>query len=185
MGRLEGRAAAGLGPSSKSLFGTAAWLPGLLALVACSAPDTAFAWVYPEHRDIAIAAVEKLDPERRAEFDRLWREARITHEKRLCDQVADSEQSVTPACIDWAALSAISGDHSCSSQDLTAIVLQSEWILAVADVAAQLKLDLGRIDVLPSTEPVPGSKDPVVDLKRLDANRGRARRAGQRIADGR
>ena len=71
MERLEGRAAAGLGPSSRSLLGTAAWLPGLLALVAWSAPDTAYAWVYPEHRDIAVLAVEKLDPQRRAVFDSL------------------------------------------------------------------------------------------------------------------
>jgi hypothetical protein len=167
--------------------GAAAWLLWLLALVAWSAPNSAFAWVYPEHRDIAIAAVEKLDPERRAEFDRLWREARITHAKRLCDQVADSEQSVTPACIDWAALSAISGDHSCSSEDLTAIVLQSEWILSVADVAAQLKLDLERIDVLPPTEQVPGSKDPIVDFKRrMQTESARAKRINAlRTADNR
>ena len=42
---------------------------GVVALVWLSLPAAAFAWVYPEHRDIAIAAVEKLDPERRAEFD--------------------------------------------------------------------------------------------------------------------
>ena len=161
----------------------AARLPWVLALVACPA----FAWVYPEHRDIALAAVEKLDPERRAEFDALWREARTTQEKRLCDQGADSKQGLTPACIDWAALSGISGDHSCSSQDLTAIVLQSEWILWVADVAAQLKLDLARIDVLPPTEQVPGSKDPVVDFKRRMQTEGaRAERVNAlRTADNR
>ena len=187
MERLEGRAAAGLDPSSKSLLGTAAWLPWLLALVAWSAPDTTFAWVYPEHRDIAIAAVEKLDPERRAELDVLWQEARISYKKRLCDPVADSKQSVVPQCIDWPALSAISGDHSCSSQDLTAIVLQSDWILSVADVAAQLKLDLGRIDVLPPMEQVPGTKDPIVDFKRRMQTEGaRAERVNAlRTADNR
>ena len=39
---------------------------GVVALVWLSLPATAFAWVYPEHRDIAVGAVEQLDPERRA-----------------------------------------------------------------------------------------------------------------------
>lgn len=138
----------------------------VITMVSLSFTTAAYAWVYPEHRDIAVAAVEKLDPERRAAFDRLWREARITQEKRLCDSGADAKQSVTPECIDWAALTAIAGDHSCSSQDLTKNVLESNWILGVADVAAQLKLDLSRIDVLPPTEQVPGSKDPIVDFQR-------------------
>ena len=63
----------------------------------------AHAWVYPEHRDIAVLAVEKLDAERRALFDRLWGEARAGNEQRLCAQGADSQQGVAPACIDWAA----------------------------------------------------------------------------------
>ena len=189
MKKLEtsARAAARLDRSSRSLFRTAAWLPALLAFAAWSAPDTAFAWVYPEHRDIAIAAVEKLDPERKAELDALWHEARIKQEKRLCDPVADTKQSVTPSVHRLARASGISGDHSCSSQDLTAIVLQSDWILSVADVAAQLKLDLGRIDVLPPMEQVPGSKDPIVDFKRRMQTEGaRAERTNAlRTADNR
>ena len=57
---------------------TAVALPLLLALLICAAAREATAWVYPEHRDITIAAVEKLDPAHRAVFDRLWREARVT-----------------------------------------------------------------------------------------------------------
>lgn len=136
------------------------------AFAICIASGHASAWVYPEHRDIAVKAVDNLDPARRAVFDDLWREARITHEKRLCEQGADSAQGVTPECIDWAGLTAIAGDHSCSSQDLTAIVLESGWILSVADVAAQLKMDLSRIDVLPPAQQVPGSRDPILDFKR-------------------
>ncbi len=45
---------------------------------------------------------------------------------------------LTPACIDWAALAAIAGDHSCSSQQMLDTVSQQDWILVVADVAAQL-----------------------------------------------
>src|SRR5678816_3138848 len=76
------------------------------------------AWVYPEHRDIAVRAVEKLDAERKSQFDRLWGEARAGHEKRLCAQGADTQQGVAPDCIDWAAFTAIAGDHSCSSSNM-------------------------------------------------------------------
>jgi len=140
-----------------------AWL---LALAVWGVADPAFAWVYPEHRDISIVAVEGLDSERRVQFDRLWNDARVGQEKRLCERGADSKQGVTPPCIDWAALSAIAGDHSCSSQDLTAVVLGSDWVLSVADVAAQLKIDLSRIDVLPPSSQIPGTKDVIADVRR-------------------
>jgi hypothetical protein len=141
-------------------------LISLFALAAGSAAGAAFAWVYPEHREIALLAVRALDAPRRAVFDALWGDARITQEKRLCEQGADAAQGLAPSCIDWAALSAIAGDHSCSSQEMTATVLQSDWILSVADVAAQLKLDLSKIDVLPPVSQAPGSEDLVTDLRR-------------------
>jgi hypothetical protein len=117
----------------------------LLALALVCATRPASAWVYPEHRDIAILGIEDLDPERKAQFDGLWADARIGHEKRLCEQGADSAQGVMPECIDWAAMSAIAGDHSCSSKQLFDTVSSSEWILEVAEVAAQLKVDLLRV----------------------------------------
>ena len=139
----------------------------LLGLLTLAAP--AGAWVYPEHRDIAVLGVESLDPERRAAFDRLWKEARIGHEARLCEQGADAAQGTAPACIDWAAWLGISGDHSCSSKDMLGTVLESDWILSVADVAAQLKLDLARIPVVPPPDATPAdAKDQSVipDLRR-------------------
>lgn len=138
----------------------------LVALAALCFSGVASAFVYPEHRDIAVLAVQGLDPARRAVFDGLWRDARVAHESRLCADGADAAQSTAPTCIDWAALAAISGDHSCSSEELTKTVLDSDWILAVADVAAQLKIDLSRIDVLPSVDQMPGSKEPIQDIKR-------------------
>jgi hypothetical protein len=114
-------------------------------LIAFAAP--AQAWVYPEHRDIAVLAVEKLDAERKAQFDRLWGEARTGNEQRLCAQGADTQQGVTPTCIDWAAFTAIAGDHSCSSSDMLDSTLKNDWILQVADVAAQLKVDLSQVVV--------------------------------------
>jgi len=84
---------------------------GVLALLAV-ASSTSSAWVYPEHRDLASLAVQRLDPERKAAFDRLWRDARVGDEARLCEVGADTAQGVAPQCIDWAAWSAIAGDHS-------------------------------------------------------------------------
>ena len=92
-----------------------------------------------------MLGVEGLDPERKALFDRLWAEARINHENRLCEKGADTAQGVLPECIDWAAMPAIGGDHSCSSKQMLDSISNSEWILDVADVGAQLKIDLMRV----------------------------------------
>lgn len=122
----------------------------LFALGLTCVTDLAFAWVYPEHRDIAVVAIGSLDSERKAVFDQLWAQARIRHEQRFCEQGSDTTQGVMPECIDWAAMSAIAGDHSCSSTELLETVSTSRWILAVAEVAAQLKVDLLRISTAPA-----------------------------------
>jgi len=121
--------------------------PLLAGLLFAAGAAPALAWVYPEHRDIAVIAVDTLDAQRRADFDRLWAEARRGHEQRLCARPAETDQGLAPACIDWAAFPAIAGDHSCSSRDMLDNVLKTDWILAVADVAAQLKVDLARVTV--------------------------------------
>jgi hypothetical protein len=122
-----------------------AWLA--FAAIGFGASPAAFAWIYPEHRDIAVLAVQGLDAERRAVFDRLWQDTRAGDEQRLCAVGADAAQGVAPACIDWAALPGIAGDHSCSSAEMLETVRHSDWILVVADVAAQLKEDLARVPV--------------------------------------
>ncbi len=144
----------------------------LVALSVVGWAGPARAWVYPEHRDIAVLAVEKLDAERRALFDRLWREARTGHEQRLCEQGADSKQGVAPACIDWAAFAAIAGDHSCSSKNMLDNVLKTEWILQVADVSAQLKIDLGRIAVTARPEVNIRDKNLMADVQRVMEDEG-------------
>ena len=109
---------------------------------------SALAWVYPEHRDIAVLAIQGLDADRRAAFERLWQEARAGDEQRFCLLSGDAKQGVTPLCIDWAALSGIAGDHSCSSQEMLETARTSDWILTVATVAAELKADLAKIPVM-------------------------------------
>jgi hypothetical protein len=142
------------------------WARILLVLLSWSAAGPAFGWIYPEHRDIAVIAVQGLDPEHRQLFDRLWREARTGDERRLCAQGADPGQGVAAGCIDWAALSGIAGDHSCSSRQMLETVRTSDWILEVADIAARLKEDLAKI---PTTAPPKKSEtgpEFIADLQR-------------------
>ena len=103
---------------------------------------TAFAWVFPEHRDIAVLAVQKLDPEQQAMLQKLWSEARTGHEAQYCGAMADPAQGTNPTCIDLAAWTAIAGDHSCSASDMLNNVLNTPWILGVARVSARLKAQL-------------------------------------------
>lgn len=114
------------------------WTSFVLFLGAFNA-DNSFAWVYPEHHDISALAVQKLSPAKRTVLDRLWAEARTGNEQRLCEQASDATQNEKPTCIDWAAWPAIAGDHSCSAADMIETVLEKDWILGVAGVAATLK----------------------------------------------
>ncbi len=111
-------------------------------LVILLAAGSAIAWVYPEHRAIMLLAIKNLTPQRRAVLDRIWEEARIGHEDRLTIVPADFEQGEKPTRIDLGAWPAISGDHSCSPQDLLEIVLRSDWILEVADITARLNTNI-------------------------------------------
>jgi hypothetical protein len=104
--------------------------------------EFAFGWVFPEHRDIAVLAWQRLSPDQQASLQKLWSEARAGHESRLCEKPADAAQGPKPDCIDDAAWSAISGDHSCSAQDMLGIVLDAPWIVGVARVSAHLKMQL-------------------------------------------
>jgi hypothetical protein len=136
----------------KGGHGTSSRLVRLLIATSVLWPaNLALAWVYPEHRDIALLAVEGLDSEHKTEFDQLWQDARTGDDNRLCVAGADVRQGLAPSCIDWAAFAAISGDHSCSSAEMLETVLWSDWILAVAGVGAQLKEQLSQI---PVTAPV-------------------------------
>jgi hypothetical protein len=160
----------------KSTLAARALQPLALAILGML-PCSAWSWVYPEHRDLAVLATQGLDSQRRAVFDRLWEEARAGDEQRLCPTVADTEQGTTPSCIDWAAMSAISGDHSCSSREMLETVRTAPWILQVADVAAQLKEDLARIPVTAGAEATVSSDSVLEDAqRRLESESVRARR---------
>ncbi len=140
------------------------WLACMAILSSTAGP--ASAWVYPEHRELALLAVQQLDSEHKAVFDQLWQSARAGSEQRLCEQGADAAQELAPSCIDWAALSAIAGDHSCSSQQMLDTARNSPWILSVADVAAQLKVDLARLPVTAAPELSGKATDVLSDAQR-------------------
>jgi len=151
----------------------------------CCAADVARAWVYPEHRDIALLAVQSVDPARQATSDRLRQEARAGDEARLCPEGADGTQGLVPDCIDWAALPAIAGDHSCSSGQLLDTALDAEWILRVADIAAQLKSDLAGIPIVPPPRREGGESTALTgERSKLDNEKYRADRLNAlRVAD--
>ena len=116
-------------------------------------------------------------------FDRLWQEARGGDEQRFCAAGADTEQGIAPSCIDWAALSAIAGDHSCSSREMFETARSAPWILQVADVGAQLKEDLARIPVMPSAGATEKPSDIVAQARaQVSRRRRRALSASTRCA---
>ena len=100
---------------------------------------SSFAWIYPEHRDITLRAIQKLDPDQRQLLEQLWVQARTGYEYRLTEMVADETQNVKPQYLDFAAWPAIGGDHSISPENMIHNILKTDWILNVADVAARLK----------------------------------------------
>jgi len=128
--------------------------------------NTLNAWIYTEHRDIALLAIQRLSPEYRAIMDELWSNARLGYEHRLTEAVIDATQSVKPSQLDFASWPAISGDHSCSAEKMLYSVLKTEWILKVADVAAKLKIDLAESEN--QHERINALRDSDINLQRVD-----------------
>jgi len=121
------------------------WLAFVLGFLLVSAPASrAWAWIFPEHRDISSAALDELSPEARAAWDRLWAEARACYAAPLCESVAAGDQGANPSCVDFAAWPALAGDHACSPKDLVDDVLPSAWVLPVSKVAVQTKAALAE-----------------------------------------
>jgi hypothetical protein len=116
----------------------------LLCLFLVANSGSLFAWVYPEHRDIALMAVQRLSPQFRATLEKIWADARRGYDTRLTSLVIDTGQARKPQQLDWASWTAIAGDHSCSPENMMYNVLQTDWIMRVADIAAKLKIDIAN-----------------------------------------
>lgn len=103
-----------------------------------------YAWIYPEHREMALQGIKKLSPENRKKIDELWNLARTGFESRLYHSVIDETNTISPTLIDFAAWPAVGGDHSVSAKDMLNTVLHSDWILSVASIANELKIALAE-----------------------------------------
>ena len=125
-----------------------------------------FAWIYPEHRDITLLAIQNLNLEYRSNLDQLWAKARTGYEERLTVTVIDATQSVNPTHLDFASWPAIAGDHSCSAKNMLYNVLQTDWILKVANIAAELKIDIANSEN--RHEHVNALRDSDIKLQRVD-----------------
>jgi hypothetical protein len=115
-----------------------------IALLVAALPTASSAWIYPEHRNIAVAGVQKLEPQDREALQALWSEAQKGLTGRLCPSLSAGEQGLKPACIDFAAIPAMAGDHSCSPKEVAERTLRSTWILDVARVAEETQANLDK-----------------------------------------
>ena len=97
------------------------------------------AWVYPEHRQITLQAVQRLDSVQLIMMDSLWAEARMGYGEKLNVLAADTADMSDAGTIDFAAWPAIAGDHSCSAANMQDNILHTDWIIGVNRIGAQLK----------------------------------------------
>src|SRR4030095_1675102 len=65
----------------------------LLLLVFILLTSNSFAWVFPEHRQIALLAIQNLNPLYRLLLDQLWTEATKGYSNRLTESVIDPGQN--------------------------------------------------------------------------------------------
>jgi hypothetical protein len=96
----------------------------------------ALAFVYSEHRSIAGDAIAGITPQHAATLARLWALAREGYDVRLCAEPWTGPRGLDLDCVDFAAWSAIGGDHSCSPAKLLDAVLEGELILRMNAIAA-------------------------------------------------
>ncbi|WP_224484719.1 hypothetical protein [Robertkochia aurantiaca] len=103
-------------------------------------------WVYPEHREITAMAIQQLSPEYKSILENMWTQARKGYESRLSAFMVDPEYGSDAGTLDLASWPAIAGDHSCSPQQMMEIILSSDWILKVDQVAERLRNDLAEAE---------------------------------------
>ncbi len=102
------------------------------------------AWLYPEHRLITELAIRQLSTEKRQILEYIWSQVRAGHENRLSAFLINPEYGPDTEVLDLASWPAIAGDHSCSPEQMMEIILRSDWILKVDNIAERLRLDLAR-----------------------------------------
>lgn len=103
--------------------------------------------VYPEHREITVQAIKKLSTAESKSLDKYWKEARKGHESRLSESLVNLQLDKNSTTIDFAAWPAIGGDHTCSPDALLNTILNTDWIVDVNQIAAELGKDLSEAGV--------------------------------------
>lgn len=103
------------------------------------------AWVYPEHRRISILAIQQLSQTQQQLLHQIWQEIRKGNETRLSEQVFNLVQTKPVTQIDFAAWSAIAGDHSCSPATMLETILKTDWILKVATIGDELEQSFANV----------------------------------------
>jgi hypothetical protein len=142
------------------------WIKGLIILFLLLSVQCASAWVFPEHRQILLNAIQGLDPSYRLLMDQLWTEATKGFNKRLTDSVIVPEQGTHATKIDYATWAAIAGDHSCSPEGMLNTILYTEWIIKVANIAEELKVELARAKN--RSQQINALRDSDIKLQRAD-----------------
>jgi len=130
-------------PSSRVLPLAAVWL---LLAPAVLFPGRAVAWIWPEHRDIAAAALNDLPAPQRKTLDAMWAETQQLGGKQVCTKLVDPGAQPDSkygewdkVCVDFASFPALAADHSCSAHELWADVSKEPWAVKVVWVAARTK----------------------------------------------
>ena len=141
-------------------------MKNLLFLVFLLFASNSFAWVFPEHRQIALLAIQNLDPSYRLLLDQLWTQATKNYSGRLSAGVIDTTQNSHSKTIDYATWAAIAGDHSCSPEAMLNTVLYSEWIIKVANIAEELKTGLATAKN--KSQQINAMRDADIKLQRAD-----------------
>jgi hypothetical protein len=110
-------------------------IPFCLAIILLS--GSANAWIFHEHRQISIAAIQKMDSNRAEIFHKLWLEAIDGYQDRLSTYPADTTLNEKSTKLDYAAWAAIGGDHSCSGAQMLDEVLNTQWIIKVFQITSR------------------------------------------------
>ncbi len=100
------------------------------------------AWIWPEHRDIAVDAIQGMPAADRAVLDSLWASLRTEAGPQLCPTLVSTGAAPqtefgdwSAICLDFPSYPALGGDHSCSTAELRAVTENAEWGRKVAWVA--------------------------------------------------
>ena len=113
-----------------------------------------------------LLAIQELPSDYRSVLDNLWSLAREGHEDRLAERCADPSLGESSTNIDLGAWPAIAGDHSCSPQGMLNTILESDWILDVADVSVRLGRNLKEAESRAARDNAMRNAD--IELQRAD-----------------